>query len=196
MRKLLLSAAGLVASFGLVTGVAAAHSGGSIDTTGPGSHTKIKSDQRTDVDLDNRNVFRIDNSNSQSASSGDADVSTNTTGGDANTGHASNDSSFMLDGTVDNNTEGSLSGVMSSFATLEDGGSISNTGPNSHTSIESEVRNNLSVSNSNSFHISNTSSQSAHSGDASVSNNTTGGDATTGDAMNTNSSSISLSVSN
>jgi hypothetical protein len=71
---------------------------------------------------------------------------------------------------------------------------LSTAGPNSP--IKVRASNTTTVTNDNNVWVSNHSSQHASSGDASVSNNTTGGDATSGDASNTNSSTITIDISN
>ncbi len=52
MKKLLGLAVAVLVSVGLTGGFAAASSG-SIDTTGPDSHNKVKVSQKSDVDLNN-----------------------------------------------------------------------------------------------------------------------------------------------
>lgn len=64
-----------------------------IDTTGPDSYNKVEYTNRSSVHVTNDNNVMVTNTNSQSASTGTAVVSDNTTGGNATTGSASNTSS-------------------------------------------------------------------------------------------------------
>lgn len=61
-----------------------------INQTGPDSTNKIKFEDTTRVTVNNTNNVNVDNDNHQTATSGDAKVIHNTTGGDAVTGNASN----------------------------------------------------------------------------------------------------------
>lgn len=63
---------------------------GEIDTTGPDSENKIEFKNEVDIDVDNDNDVEINNDTEQTARSGDATVSRNTSGGGASTGDASN----------------------------------------------------------------------------------------------------------
>lgn len=77
--------------------------GGSIDgPTGPDSTNTITETLKNTVKVTNNNNVSISNSVSQSATSGDATVKHNTTGGDATTGDASNTSSSTFELTVTN----------------------------------------------------------------------------------------------
>lgn len=173
-------------------GVAAASSA-TIDTTGPMSHNKVSDTMTNTVEIDNHNKVHVDNNNDQSATSGDAKVSYNTTGGDATSGDAKNDNSTDTSITV-----GSSCGCTDLGSLFGNGGgndsSISNTGPKSHNDIKITTTNTLSVENQNYVHVDNNNDQSATTGDAKVYYNTTGGDATSGSASNTNSTSTSISL--
>ena len=72
--------------------------GGSIDLTGPDSTNVIENKVNNNVRVNNDNDVRVTNTNDQHASSGDATVYGNTTGGDATSGNASNsnDTSLVL----------------------------------------------------------------------------------------------------
>src|SRR5206468_11647369 len=61
--------------------------------------------------------------------------------------------------------------------TVNDNGSISNTGPNCTNKLSFNTTNTTTVSNDNDIHVSNWNTQNATSGDAKVSNNTNAGDA-------------------
>lgn len=74
----------------------------SIDTTGPDSNNEIKYDYNSDVDVTNNNNLNVTNNNSQTATTGDATVTHNTTGGSATTGNASNTNSSSVTFNVSN----------------------------------------------------------------------------------------------
>lgn len=195
VRKIVTGAA---SSLGLVVGFAAlagATPVSSINHTGPDSYNKIKNRVSSYVKVENENEISVRNHNYQSAWTGDAKVWGNTTGGGAYTGDATNTNSFDANVTVHNSTPtGTWAPVHH-----EDGmggGSISNTGPDSYNTIDSSVKSTVKVENENEINVDNSNYQKASTGDATVSHNTTGGDAVTGDATNTNSTSVSINVSN
>jgi len=66
---------------------------GTINNTGPNSSNTVSSNVKSTVNVTNDNDISVFNDNDQSASSGDATVRGNTTGGSATTGDASNTSS-------------------------------------------------------------------------------------------------------
>ncbi len=66
---------------------------GSINNTGPSSNNQVSFNQTRSVIVSNINTASVSNVNSQTAGSGAANVSGNTTGGSATTGGASNTSS-------------------------------------------------------------------------------------------------------
>lgn len=77
--------------------------GGSIDgETGPDSVNKITETLMNTVKVTNTNNVTVSNTVSQSATSGDASVTHNTTGGNATSGAASNSSSSTFELTVTN----------------------------------------------------------------------------------------------
>ncbi len=61
-----------------------------IENTGPRSENEVTFESEVDVNIDNDNDVNIDVDNEQSAYSGDAEVSGNTTGGSATSGSVSN----------------------------------------------------------------------------------------------------------
>lgn len=89
MKKIVRLAALSVMALSLTTGVAAAHSG-SIGTTGSDSYNKIEFEEKSSVKVNNNNHVGVLNLNVQAASSGDAEVEDNTTGGSARSGDATN----------------------------------------------------------------------------------------------------------
>lgn len=188
-----------VLSLGLVVGMAgfAGAARGDIDTTGPRSNNEIRHNSRVDLEVDNRNDLDLRNRTEQSASSGDATVRFNTTGGEAETGSATNESTVDAWIEVDNSgAAGELSAIVDAGSAGSDTASIENTGPLSNNEVEFNSRVDVEVDNRNYVDVRNTVEQSAHSGDATVRFNTTGGDATTGDASNTSTSMFTVSISN
>jgi hypothetical protein len=75
---------------------------GSNTNTGPDSHNTVTSTTRTNVNIENDNDLDVYNSNTQTASSGDATVAGNTTGGSAMTGDATNSNSTTINFEVTN----------------------------------------------------------------------------------------------
>ena len=67
-----------------------------IENTGPDSVNRVEFDSRTNIDVHNDNNLYVHNDNNQTASSGDATVEDNTTGGDAVTGDATNTNSTSI----------------------------------------------------------------------------------------------------
>jgi hypothetical protein len=83
-------------------GAGGGESSGSIEQTGPRSVNKVTIEDTTEVSINNDNDIRVDNDNNQRATSGDARVSGNTTGGDATTGNATNTNTTTVNLTVRN----------------------------------------------------------------------------------------------
>lgn len=75
---------------------------GSISTTGARSYNSVTSVDVSHVDVDNDNDLHVINNNNQWASSGDATVAQNTTGGSATTGNASNANTTTISFKVSN----------------------------------------------------------------------------------------------
>ena len=73
-----------------------------ISDTGPDSVNRISTQVTNRVNIENNNDLEVHNTNSQYASSGDAEVSDNTRGGDARTGDATNTNTTTLDFRVTN----------------------------------------------------------------------------------------------
>ncbi len=194
MKKLLRLLASIFVSVGLTTGVAAAATG-TIGTTGPFSDNDIAWENETDIDVDNETDVDADVDIDQDADSGWAKVGFNTTGGDAESGDAMNDSSFDAEISVDNS--GSSSGALSWMGGGDDEASINGpTGPSSDNSIRFENEVDIDVNNDTDVDFDLDVDQDAESGNASVFGNTTGGSATTGSASNTSSGSFVLTVTN
>lgn len=187
-----------VLSLSLVVGLSgfAGAVDGSIEDTGPRSYNTVKSEIERKIKVWNDNDLRLDNDNYQRADSGDARTTGNTTGGDAESGNASNSNSLSVTATVDNGSSaGDWADVLGGGGG-ESSGSIEQTGPRSVNKITFEDKTEVYVNNNNDIDIDNDNNQRATSGDARVSGNTTGGDATTGNATNTNTTTVNLTVRN
>lgn len=195
MKKQLLRYAFLtsVASLTLGAATVAGATSGTIDTTGPDSHNDINYSSTSTVSLDNNNNASATNNNPQSTVSGEAEVEHNTTGGNATSGAASNDSSLEVSYSVSNN--GMSWGNMGSDS-FGDDATIKNTGPDSENTIGFVHTMSVNVSNNNNLTVTNNNSQTAVSGEAEVEGNTTGGNATSGDASNTSNTTIMMDIMN
>ncbi len=170
---------------------------GSIENTGPRSYNTVKSEVERKIRVWNDNDLRLDNDNYQRAYTGDARTTGNTTGGDAESGSASNSNELDVTATVDNGSSaGDWADVLGGNGGGESSGSIEQTGPRSTNRITIEDKTDVRINNDNDIKIYNDNSQRASSGDARVSGNTTGGDATTGDATNMNTTTVNLTVRN
>lgn len=198
MKVRLMKAAGAgVLSLGLVFGLAglAGATTGTIGTTGPDSDNEIREEVDVELEFENDNDIDVELKTKQRASSGDAEVDGNTTGGDAETGDAENAS--MVDGeiVIDNSSAASAY----ADAAAPSGGNeatIDTTGPDSENEIKFESKVEVEVENDNDVNIENKVYQSARSGEAEVEHNTTGGSAVTGSASNSSSTSFSVRVTN
>jgi hypothetical protein len=74
----------------------------SITNTGPDSDNTVRFETRNSLDVDNDNDVQVNNSSEQCATSGDATVRHNTTGGDATSGDAANTNDTSTEVTVSN----------------------------------------------------------------------------------------------
>lgn len=79
-----------------------ANHSGTINTTGPNSNNQVTTTTTSEVEVHNYNDLYVHNDNDQHASSGDATVSGNTTGGSAMTGDATNTNSTTINFSVKN----------------------------------------------------------------------------------------------
>jgi hypothetical protein len=192
MGKLLLGAAAVVASLSLTAGVAAAQTGNvNVAASGPGAHVGVDSHDENKAKVRNNTNAHVYNDTYQDADSGDAKTWHNTTGGSATSGAASNGNALSVSGSV--NQSSGVGGM--ELGSDNDGDvTVNASGPSSHVHVNSHDKNSVSVKNNVNFKVSNDTTQKAETGDASVVGNTTGGNATSGAASNTNSSSVSLTV--
>jgi hypothetical protein len=192
--KLLRAAAVAVLGLSLGAGVASAAPGdASITNTGPDSVNTVRFNNDRDVRIRNDNDLSLRNNTPQRAESGDATVRHNTTGGDATTGAASNDSLMRVNATIDNSSTAALSGGNGSGSAT---GTIDTTGPDSVNRITFNNSSDVNVNNDNDVNITNNNRQTAETGNARVSGNTTGGNATSGDASNISTLDVTLKITN
>lgn len=189
-----------VLSLGLLVGLSgyAGAATRTIHHTGPDSYNKIKTEIKNKVRVDNDNDLKVYNDNWQKAYTGDASVVHNTTGGTAISGDARNTNSLNVSATVDNSASASDWAGVVGGAGQAGGGSVTidHTGPDSYNAVTYKEHTQIDVRNDNDIKIDNDNHQTAVSGDAKVYDNTTGGDAVSGDAVNTNSTSVTLNVRN
>ena len=169
-----------------------------VSNTGPRSFNKVvvsAPKKSAKVKVTNNNNIGANLVTTQTAVSGNAKVKDNTTGGDATTGDAGNTNAVVAAITVTNPAPVSLDCGCNNgdvMVTVED------TGPKSKNIVE--VTDNGSggtkVTNNNNITISNITTQTAASGNAKVTDNTTGGNASTGAATNTNTTGLTINVTN
>lgn len=195
MKKLLRITAAVVTSLSLTAGAGGAvfANSASIGTTGPDSYNKVEFRNSNSHRVSNDTDLWFTNNNPQSANSGDVSVRRNTTGGDASSGMAKNDSLLRVNASVDNS--GSC-GCVGNNVGSDDSGDINLTGPDSVNKIVFNNSNHTSVNNDTDVHITNNNAQSANSGNVNASRNTTVGDASSGDAVNVSTTEVTLSVIN
>ena len=166
---------------------------GALDTliasTGPDSSVDVNNQQNNNVDATINNNTAINNNIHATATSGDATVSHNTTGGDATSG-AANSKVTMLNLTgkdvVSENTLLVFINVLGKWVgVLMDapaGTTAAAIGSGAKVSSNNIANNNLTYNENNNATINNNVNVTAASGDATVSGNTTGGNARSGDA--------------
>ncbi len=195
MRKLLRLFAAVLVSMGVTGGMAAAATG-SIENTGQGSDNDIVWESESEVYLDNRTDVEFDVDLDQDADSGDARMSANTTGGDAETGDATNESEIEAALTIDNSGSSSDALTCGCVNGGDHEASIDTTGQSSDNRVHFKNESSVRVDNDTDVDVDVDVDQNASSGDAKVWGNTTGGDASTGSATNTSSVVFSLSVTN
>lgn len=191
LRRIAVAATALSLTTG--AGIAAAATG-DIETTGPWSDNNIEVRHEDSRYVQNDNNVAVVNDNPQDAVSGDVKVRKNTTGGDAESGEAKNDSMLKASLTVDNTsaTEAANAGD----GDVDHAATITETGPESENNVEIETEKTVEVSNSNNISIVNNNTQAAKSGDVSAYGNTTAGDATSGDAKNISTTDVMLHIKN
>lgn len=158
--------------------------------TGPSSNNTINQNNNRTLDVTVADNKTIQNDINTDASSGNASVTGNTSGGDATTGQArSNVVLLNLTGKkvvaknallVFVNVLGTWTGLI--FDAPAGTNAIAATGPNSNNTIDTNNNLDLEADITKNSVIDNDIDVSAHSGDATVSGNTSGGNAKSGDA--------------
>lgn len=186
-----------VMSLGLVVGLSgfAGATTGTIDTTGPDSDNTIHSEWSQRVEVDNDNKVDLDNHNNQDAWTGEAKVKHNTNAGDADTGDARNANALTGSVTIDN-SHSVPTGAVGGSGGGNHTATIRDTGPDSDNHVTYETTSKVEVDNDNDVYIDNNNYQDASSGDATVEGNTNGGSASTGSASNTNTTSLTVRITN
>lgn len=194
MKKLLQVAAVVVLGAGLAGGAASAATG-MIDGTGPDSTQVVSNTSNAEHEYNNDVSGDFTNNNPQTALSGDATADDSTTAGDATSGTASNDSTLGAELTVNQSSAAAAGGTgAGTDADAMGSGTISNTGPNSDSTVTNNSSRTVTVNNSADLRVENNNSQEAVSGVSVVSGNTTGGNATSGNATNTSNTTFKLNV--
>ena len=155
---------------------------GSITNTGPDSTNKINDGSTNNGTFDNFFNASISNNLSQVATSGDANVLFNTTGGNATTGGASNIANVinMLQSTT--NLLGNNFTTFSQNIGNWQGDLLLDPSALGSVGVNSDAVNNLTVKSAANGQIDNNIDLASTTGNATINGNTTGGNATSGDA--------------
>lgn len=178
-----------------------------INETGPSSNNSADGGNTTNTTkVTNTNNEGINNNVDLSATSGQASVANNTSGGNATSGNAStNLTAFNLTGSnilgsndllVFVNVTGTWVGMIINAPT---GATAAELGGGITSDTQNGANNNTTVNNTNNQQINNNITGTAHSGNASVDSNTQGGNATSGNTdsavnlLNVENSNLSLS---
>lgn len=164
--------------------------GNSVAGTGPGSSNGTSGTITLNGSTTNNNTLGMTNGITSGASTGNAFVTGNTTGGSAASGDAmslanianllQSTSNVFGPGTTTftANINGDVTGDF-----MFDPSAVMNTGPGSSNTTDNNLQVNTTNTNNTNAQINNTIDVGATSGDATVSGNTTGGDATSGNAQ-------------
>lgn len=166
----------------------------SIENTGPRSVNLICNTTSQRTTIDNWTDVDVDNNNQQNATSGNAMVRGNTTGGGATTGTARNVGTLDVSANVSTYKPSTKTSTYRPTSTSKS--SIEQTGPRSVNVIQNGSSGYTKVENTTKVDVDNHNQQTALSGSATVRGNTTGGSATSGDATNVSTTKVSLKVSN
>lgn len=161
-----------------------------IASTGPSSNNQISGQDNDSLDVSVDRNNRINNDVVTDATTGNATVANNTSGGSATTGRANNNITLLnLTGkkVVAKNAVLVFVNVLGKWVGLimdAPAGSyaVAATGPNSNNTINADNNQDVDIGISENNEINNNVNVAAHSGDATVDNNTSGGDAQSGDA--------------
>ena len=182
-----------------VTGMTGLVSADSISNTGANSRSRISHSMEENCSIRNTNNIRLNNSNRQSADTGDVQSRANTTSGLAVSGDAINENDTSTAARVDNSGAGNICECPETgngFGMMTRDAAINNTGANSTNTIEEEVTVDTTITNTNNVNISNTNNQTATTGDVVSTQNTTAGSAFSGDAVNSNATDVLALIQN
>lgn len=160
-----------------------------IASTGPNSNNTIGGNTASDVDIESNATRTINNNVETAATTGDANINSNTNAGNGTTGQAETGINTM--NLIGQNIAGkngllvfvNVLGKWIGMVVSPSGATIANTGPGSNNTVGGGGDHSLSANATENSLINNDISVAAHSGDASVTNNTTGGSATSGNAQ-------------
>jgi hypothetical protein len=191
MKKLLRLAAVAVLGLSLTSGAVWADTA-TVGTTGPGSVNQVQFNSHTSTRVSNDSSAHIRNNSPLRSVSGSANVSGNTTGGNATSGPAATDSLFTAQVAVD--TSGAGCGCATTGSAAGDTGTVTNTGPGSTNTIQFSDSSRTSVRNNSHASVTNNSPLRSVSGSANVSGNTTGGNATSGPATAVSTTDVVINV--
>lgn len=201
-RTATLITSGIMAAFGF-TGMAAAATVNTITNTGPDSTNIITNTETNTCVITNINDIDIDSASTQTAVSGDATVSNNTSGGSAVSGSAVNTNTEIITVIIGEATVEPpvLSNPLTNDDPCDDhlaggqgSGVISTTGPGSANTIQSGKTNNTFRLKSNDVRFGKVNRQAAGSGRVIVYANTGGGGAVSGPAANHHGGSAAVST--
>ena len=206
MKRTFVALVAVLATLGMVPSTTGAALTATIENTGPDSENVIRvggGHRGLRVEIRNNNDINLEVDTDQEAYSGNAVVSYNTDGGDAESGDAHNENGVAADVVVSNNNDGY--GGCGDCGGGDVDASISNTGPYSTNKIivgggsgcgGGCGGSGYSVRNDNDVDLDVDTDQEASSGNAKVYKNTNGGDATSGDAHNENDTDVEVEIEN
>ncbi len=195
MNKLLIGAASVITTLSLAGGVAAAQSGDVSVDLSPGSHVKLDSHNKSNVQVTNKNKLSATNKTTQKANSGKVTVKGNGEGGDATSGDSANTNGTDVSATIDNS--GTTLGDASCGCGSGGVGDISvSSSPTAKVTADSHDSTKVTLQNTNDLKVNNTTKQTATTGDVKVTGNGSAGDATSGNASNDNTTTVTFDVTN
>ncbi|HEY6736409.1 MAG TPA: hypothetical protein VI322_01705 [Candidatus Saccharimonadia bacterium] len=160
---------------------------------GPDSSNYIKQSSRTNVSETNLNPVLVDNSNRQWAESGSVSARGNTWVGGLMSGDATNLNHTSTAVNIDNGGGAAWAPMAWPRSGVIEANAV---GPDSQNFIHENNDVNVRRMNVNFVNVDNTNNQYARSGDVSASHNTSVGGLSSGDAMNSNRTGTSVSISN
>lgn len=168
----------------------------SVIDTGPGSSNVVTFTGTNTANLLNSNTVGVTALTPQTAVSGAASATFNTTVGGVGSGTAVNANTGGVGVGITNSNSAALAAAAAANNNAAATATINHTGPLSINSITSTANNTAIVTNLNTVNVSNTTIQTAASGAASASFNTTAGGVTSGAVSNSNNLNTQVVISN